>query len=284
MAVLGWGLSVGAMADLKTYTTVLSIAGSDSIGGAGIQADTKVISACGCYGASAITAVTAQNTSGVMDVHPVPVRHLSEQLDAVCGDVHFDAVKIGMLHSSEVIQAVKKSILKYRLKNIVLDPVMLTTSGDRLLRDKEAVETLKSELLPLAKLVTPNRLEAEILLNKSIDNQRELAGYAKRLAETHRTSVLLKAGHFQAEKLTDVLFNFTTGITTRFESKRIHTQNTHGTGCTLSSAIASFLALHFSLEEAVKKATDYLHGALVAGKNFKLGRGCGPVHHFYRFW
>ncbi len=284
MAVLGGRLSASGMENLEAYTAVLTIAGSDSIGGAGIQADIKTISACGCYGASVITAVTAQNTSGVIGVHPVPIQHLAEQLDAVCSDVRFDAVKIGMLHSSEAIQIIKKSILKYRLENIVLDPVMVTTSGDRLLRDESVVETLQSELLPLARLITPNRLEAEILLNNPLDNQCELAENAVRLAEKYQTSVLLKGGHFREEKLTDVLFNFTTGTTSNFESKRIHTPNTHGTGCTLSSAIASFLALHFSLEEAVEKAVDYLHGALRAGKKFKLGQGYGPVHHFYRFW
>ncbi len=270
------------MENIKQYPTVLTIAGSDSGGGAGIQADIKSISANGGYAASVITALTAQNTQGVQGIHAVPVSFLKQQLESVFSDIEFKAVKIGMLHSAEVISTVKEALVTYNVKNVVLDPVMVATSGDPLLQ-QEAVEALKSELLPLATLITPNLPEASLLLGKTIQQQSELKTYAQQLAETFNTSVLLKAGHFEDAILTDVLFNLETKKHTVFENKRIATQNTHGTGCTLSSAIAAYLGQDFSLEEAILKATTYLHQALEYGKNYQLGKGYGPVNHFYNF-
>ncbi|GLB48914.1 bifunctional hydroxymethylpyrimidine kinase/phosphomethylpyrimidine kinase [Neptunitalea lumnitzerae] len=271
------------MENIKQYHKVLTIAGSDSGGGAGIQADIKAISACGCYAASAITALTAQNTQGVQGIHAVPVSFLKDQLEAVFSDIAFDAVKIGMLHSSEVIQTVKEALAKYPVKNIVLDPVMIATSGDRLLRE-EAITTLKNELLPIATLITPNLPEASLLIGKEIEHQETLAEYATVLGKQYNTSVLLKAGHFEEDTLTDVLYSFTTDTIHTFKNNRIHTPNTHGTGCTLSAAIASFLAKGNSMEKAVEQGIKYLHEALVEGKDYTLGKGHGPVAHFYKFW
>ncbi|MFI2741141.1 bifunctional hydroxymethylpyrimidine kinase/phosphomethylpyrimidine kinase [Zhouia sp. PK063] len=271
------------MENIKQYKKVLTIAGSDSGGGAGIQADIKSISATGCYAASAITALTAQNTLGVHGIHPVPVDFLAQQLDAVFTDINFDAVKIGMLHSTEVILTVKKALLKYHAKNIVLDPVMVATSGDPLLQE-EAISSLKNELLPLANLITPNLPEASLLLGKPITSQNSLADAAQELAENFKTNILLKAGHFNDATLTDVLYNYNTGNTIFYENTRIDTQNTHGTGCTLSSAIASFLAQENDMTTAIQKAITYLHQALHYGKDYQLGKGHGPVHHFYNCW
>lgn len=283
MAVLGQRLSTRNMENIKQYKTVLTIAGSDSGGGAGIQADIKSISATGCYAASAITALTAQNTLGVHGIHPVPVDFLAQQLDAVFTDINFDAVKIGMLHSTEVILTVKKALLKYHAKNIVLDPVMVATSGDPLLQE-EAISSLKNELLPLANLITPNLPEASLLLGKPITSQNSLADAAQELAENFKTNILLKAGHFNDTTLTDVLYNYNTGNTIFYENTRIDTQNTHGTGCTLSSAIASFLAQENDMTTSIQKAITYLHQALHYGKDYQLGKGHGPVHHFYNCW
>lgn len=268
------------MENIKYYDTVLTIAGSDSGGGAGIQADIKTISACGGYAASAITALTAQNTQGVQGIFPIPVEFLTQQLDAVFSDIHFKAVKIGMLHSSEVIRAVKSALVKYNATNVVLDPVMVATSGDPLLRE-EAIETLKKELLPLATLITPNLPEASLLLNTSIENPEEAGTFAKELAEQCGTSVLLKAGHFKDAVVTDVLYNYQTKVITNYSNSRLETENTHGTGCTLSSAIATYLAKGLELENAVRNAIAYIHSAIESGKDYKLGKGHGPVDHFY---
>lgn len=283
MAVLGQRLSIGRMENIKKYHTVLTIAGSDSGGGAGIQADIKTISACGCYAASAITALTAQNTCAVQGIHAVPANFLTQQLDAVFTDIHFDAVKIGMLHSSEVILTVKNALVKYGAKNIVLDPVMVATSGDPLLKE-EAIETLKHELIPLASLITPNLPEAALLLNTEITKQEESEAFARKLSDTFGISVLLKAGHFKENIVTDVLYNIRTEIATSFSNPRIETNNTHGTGCTLSSAIASFLAKENTLEMAVAQAITYTHNAILAGKEYALGNGHGPVAHFQQYW
>jgi hydroxymethylpyrimidine/phosphomethylpyrimidine kinase len=267
----------------KQYKRVLTIAGSDSGGGAGIQADLKTISACGCYAMSAITAITAQNTTGVSGVYPLPLEAVSGQIYAVLDDIGADAVKIGMLHSSEVIQTVKRALAGYRIKNIVLDPVMVATSGDKLLRD-DAIETLKKELIPLARLITPNIPEAEILLGERIQSQEKLEAMAKKLSMNHNVSVLLKAGHLTGDELTDVFYNAEDDSILKLNSRRIVTKNTHGTGCTLSSAIASILALDLSLNDAVIQAKDYINNAIASGAEYTLGKGHGPVHHFYQYW
>ncbi|MCD6112362.1 MAG: bifunctional hydroxymethylpyrimidine kinase/phosphomethylpyrimidine kinase [Bacteroidales bacterium] len=268
---------------MKQHKRVLTIAGSDSGGGAGIQADLKTMSALGCFGMSAITAITAQNTQGVFDIHPVPVSTIETQIKVVLDDIGADAIKIGMLHSSEVIKTVSETLKKYNIENIVLDPVMVATSGDKLLQD-DAIETLVKELFPLSKVITPNIPEAEILLNTKIKNNNDLARAAKQLTDFGARSVLLKAGHFDKEELTDIFYDRETNQTIELKTKRVKTNNTHGTGCTLSSAIASFLAKGYSLPIAIKEAKNYIDNAIKLGADYKIGKGHGPVHHFYKFW
>ncbi len=265
------------------YKRVLSIAGSDPSGGAGIQADLKTISACGCFATTAITAVVDENTVGVFGVHPVPVNFVKGQIRSVLDDIGTDAIKIGMLHSSELIRAVKESILSYNISNIVLDPVMVSTSGDRLLQD-EAVSTLKNELIPITRVITPNVPEAEILSGRKISRQADLPLVVKELSCDGTVSVLLKAGHLDEDELADVFYNAGTDEIIELRSQRVSTKNTHGTGCTFSSAVASFLAQQLPLNEAVRSAKDYINGAIIAGSAYETGKGHGPVHHFYQFW
>ena len=267
----------------KYYKKVLTIAGSDSGGGAGIQADIKTISACGCYAMSAITAITVQNTTGVYDVHPVPLDIVSGQISAVLDDIGTEAVKIGMLHSSEIISIVCNMLKKYHIRNIILDPVMVATSGDKLLQD-EAIDALKNELIPIARVITPNIPEAEILLGKKIGSQKELSPMARELSVNRNVSVLLKAGHLAGNELVDIFYNAVDDHILELKSERISTKNTHGTGCTLSSAVASFIALGFTLNDAVRKAHDYVRGAVITGADYCTGKGHGPVHHFYKHW
>lgn len=267
----------------KHYKRVLTIAGSDPSGGAGIQADIKAMSACGCFAMSAITAVVDENTVGVTGVHPVPIEFVSGQIKSVLDDIGADAVKIGMLHSSELIRAVKETLLQYNIKNIVLDPVMVATSGDVLLQ-KEAIETLKNEIIPISRIITPNIPEAEILLGRTISNQSELKTVIKDLSYDKTVSVLLKAGHLADKELIDILYNAETDEIVELPSLRIDTRNTHGTGCTLSSAIASFLAHGLPINDAVKSAKEYINQAITKGAEYEIGKGCGPVHHFFKYW
>lgn len=267
----------------KQYKRVLTIAGSDPSGGAGIQADLKTMSACGCFGTSAITAVVDENTVGVTGVHPVPVSFVQGQIRSVLDDIGADAIKIGMLHSSELILAVKETLSAYAIRNIVLDPVMVATSGDDLLKN-EAIETLRREMLPIARVITPNIPEAEILIGERITSQRDLPEKVKKLSCNGTVSVLLKAGHLKDETLTDVFYNAETDEILELTSRRIQTKNTHGTGCTLSSAIASFLAHGLPLNDAIRQAKDYINQAILQGSEYEIGKGCGPVHHFYKFW
>jgi len=260
------------------YSKVLTIAGSDSGGGAGIQADIKTISACGAYAATAITAITAQNTLGVEAVYALPVEIVAAQITAVMNDIGADAIKIGMLQSAEIIETIAQTLLLYSCKNIVLDPVMVSTSGHKLMQP-EAIETLKQQLLYNARLITPNIPEAEILLGHTIDNQTDMADCARELSQG-KVSVLLKAGHCDGNELTDVLYNNETKEIVYLKSSRIETKNTHGTGCTLSSAIAAFLAQNYSLNDAVQVAKQYLHKAIESGSNYVIGGGHGPVNHF----
>ena len=260
------------------YHTVLTIAGSDSGGCAGIQADIKSISANGGYAASVITATTAQNTQGVTDIHAIPVPHIIKQMEAVFDDITFDAVKIGMLHSSEVIEAVKSTLKKYNITNIVLDPVMIATSGDKLITD-EAVKSLKA-FLPKVTLITPNIPEAELLVGHTIKLANQESS-AKELGEMYQTSVLLKGGHLEfTDIMTDVLYNFKSKETTIIHNKSVDTINTHGTGCSLSSSIATYIALGETLENATLKGCNYLNDAILKGKDKRLGKGHGPVNHF----
>lgn len=267
----------------KKYKIALSIAGSDPSGGAGIQADLKAFSACGCYGATVIVAVVDENTVGVTGVHPIPVPFVAGQIKSVLEDIGADAIKIGMLHSSELIRTVKDSLLKYNVKNVVLDPVMVATSGDKLLQD-EAISTLKTELIPYVRVITPNIPEAEILLGKKIESQADLPLVVKDLSFGRKVSVLLKAGHLTDDELIDVFYNAETDEIIKLSSKRIETRNTHGTGCTFSSAIAAFLAHGLPLNNAVAKAKEYMNNAILAGAEYEIGKGHGPVHHFFDFW
>lgn len=265
---------------LKTYCRALTIAGSDPSGGAGLQADLKTFSALGCYGMSAVVAVVDENTVGVTGVHPVPVDFVRGQIVSCLDDIGADAIKIGMLHSSELIIAVRDTLRKYDIRNIVLDPVMVATSGDPLLQE-DAVSTLINELIPEVRVITPNLPEAEMILGRKIISQHELPDAAVELSQGNKVSVLLKAGHFEGDELTDVFYNAETGRLLKLKMPKVQTVNTHGTGCTLSSAFAAFLAHGNDLDDAAVKAKDYIFQAIKSGAQYKIGHGHGPVDHFY---
>ena len=266
----------------KKYNRVLTIAGSDSGGGAGIQADIKAISAMGCYAASAITAITVQNTVGVEAVHAVPLDILEGQIDAVLSDIGADAIKIGMLHSAEVVNLVADKIEKYGIKNVVLDPVMVSTSGHRLI-EESAIDVIKSRLIPLVRVITPNIPEAEILAGCTISSEEDFPKIAKIFMDNNPgVSVLLKAGHLTGDDLVDYFFNAEDGTITQLPSKRVYTRNTHGTGCTLSSAFAAALARGEDLTAAATSAKKYIEGAIISGAEYEIGRGHGPVNHFWK--
>lgn len=267
----------------KTYKRALTIAGSDPSGGAGIQADLKTFSACGCFGTSAIVAVVDENTVGVTGVHPIPVEFVVGQIRSVLDDIGADAVKIGMLHSSELIRAVRQTLGQYAIRNVVLDPVMVATSGDPLLQ-QEAIATLRDELVPHVRIITPNIPEAELLLGRRIASQEELPEAARELSRNGRVSVFLKAGHLHDRELVDIFYNAEEDHILELRSERLDTPNTHGTGCTLSSALAAFLAHGCSLDEAARSAKEYIASAIAAGAAYRIGHGHGPVHHFFRFW
>ena len=268
---------------MKQYHRVLTIAGSDSGGGAGIQADLKTISACGCFGTSALTAITAQNTLGVTDIHAIPVATLEAQIRAVLDDIGTDAVKLGMLHSVEVIECVARMLTEYKISNIVLDPVMVATSGDKLIQD-EAISALQEMVFPLVRLITPNIPEAEIISGQKIQNEAQLEKTAEQLAQRFSLSVLAKGGHLENDALVDILYDYEMSDLHRFTNQKVATLNTHGTGCTLSSALASFLAQGLALADATDRAIDYISAAIKAGAVYRLGNGHGPVHHFHEFW
>lgn len=268
------------MENLKTrYRAVLTIAGSDSGGCAGIQADIKSISACGAFAASVITATTAQNTQGIFDIHPIPIAHLEKQLDAVLSDIAFDAIKIGMLHSSEVIEVVANKLAQYNINNIVLDPVMVATSGDNLMVN-DAISSLR-DFLPKARLITPNIPEAVVLIGHPIA-LKNLKKSAREIGRLYRTSVLLKGGHLGSHEneITDILYLHKNDEIITIKNPWVPTKNTHGTGCSLSSSIAAFLSLGHNLEDAVRKGCHYINQAITQGENKILGKGNGPVNHF----
>lgn len=268
----------------KHYFRALTIAGSDSGGGAGIQADLKTFSALGCFGMSAITALTAQNTVAVTGIYPVSPQFVAQQIDAVLDDIGADAVKIGMLATPDVIAAVADRLTAHKVKDIVLDPVMVAKSGDKLLQD-EAVDALKSELLPLATIITPNLPEAKVLCDGRIETREEVEHAARLLADLGPRAVLIKGGHFSGTQSDDCLFIREPGESLHWlKSQRCVTSNTHGTGCTLSSAIAAYLAKGHGILEAVTAAKEYISLALVAGADYKIGHGHGPVFHFYQWW
>ena len=255
--------------------TALSIAGSDSSGGAGIQADIKTMTANGVYAMTAITALTAQNTTGVTGIMEVTPEFLAQQLDCIFTDIRPDAVKIGMVSSSALIQVIAEKLKEYKAENIVVDPVMVATSGSKLISD-DAIETLKTCLMPLSSILTPNIPEAEVLAEMKVETEEEMILAAKKISETFHCAVLCKGGH-QLNDANDLLYR--DGEYKWFHGKRIQNPNTHGTGCTLSSAIASNLAKGYSMDESVKRAKDYISEALEA--MLDLGKGSGPMKHCF---
>ena len=264
---------------MRTYRTVLSIAGSDSIGGAGIQADLKTFSALGVYGMTAITALTAQNTQSVLHIMPASEQNLQLQLDAVFTDVVPDAVKIGMLHNEALIEVVIKAIDRYRPRNIVLDPVMISTSGCALL-SPTSVDLLKNELMPRCNIVTPNLLEAQALAGHKITDIQSLYAAGEELTKLC-AAVLIKGGHSEGNDVSDYLFEVGKECPVCYTIKRVDTVNTHGTGCTLSSAIAANLALGYDLHTSVARAKDYISKAISEGADVAFGLNNGPVNHLF---
>jgi len=264
------------------YVRLLTIAGSDSGGGAGVQADLKTFAALGVHGMSVITALTAQNTVGVSGIHDVPPDFVAAQLEAVFTDIGVDAVKIGMLSHEAVIRAVAAVLVREQPRHVVLDPVMLATSGEALLRDRD-VGVLASELMPMASVITPNLPEASRLLGRDVGNGSDMETAAVALLSLGCRAVLIKGGHAGLDSCDDVLAwrNGTVVRTRRYHGKRVDTHNTHGTGCTLSAAIAAYLGRGLDLVDAVHAAKQYLEGALRAGAAYRLGRGHGPLGHFY---
>jgi hydroxymethylpyrimidine/phosphomethylpyrimidine kinase len=259
------------------YARVLSIAGSDSGGGAGIQADLKTFSALGCYGMTAITALTAQNTVGVAGIHAVPPAFLKAQLCAVLDDIGVDAVKIGMLHAPEIVEVVAWAIDHYRIEHVVLDPVMVATSGDRLI-EAPTVDVLRRELFPRASVITPNLDEAALLLGRPLRGEADLDQAAADLLAQGARAVLLKGGHLPGDEVVDLLAT-SAQPRLRLRSARIVSRNVHGTGCTLSSAIAAYLARGLALAQAVERARAYTLQAIRAGAAVQTGQGHGPLCH-----
>lgn len=270
----------------SAYARALTVAGSDSGGGAGIQADLKTFSALGCYGMSVITALTAQNTVSVRAIHPVPPDFIEQQLEAVLEDIGVDAVKIGMLHSAEVIRSVSGKLRQYGIDKVVLDPVMIAKSGDRLLQD-DAIDELRKSLLPLTLIITPNLPEAGTLLDREVGTRGQMEEAARALLDLGPKAVIVKGGHLRDDESADCLAVRGRGGQLEIkwlDSERVDTGNTHGTGCTFSSAICAFLARGDGLRDAAVKAKCYLSEAIRRGASFRLGSGHGPVHHFYAVW
>ena len=265
-----------------TTPAALTIAGSDSSGGAGIQADLKTFAALGVYGASVITALTAQNTKGVSGIHPVPADFVTAQLDAVFSDLDIGAVKIGMVADAAIIHAIAAVLKRVRPKAVVLDPVMVATSGDRLLAS-DAVDALRTKLIPLADIITPNLPEAAALLNEGgASNAAAIGGQGRRLLALGSRAVLIKGGHGEGPDSTDYLI--TADSLETLTAPRIATQSTHGTGCSLSSAITAGLAKGEDLATAVRNAKAFVSAAIAAADRFSVGHGHGPIHHFHRFY
>jgi len=259
------------------YPRLLTIAGSDSGGGAGIQADLKTFSALGCFGMTAITALTAQNTTGVRAIHGVPPEMLTDQIDAVLQDIGVDAVKIGMLHSPEIVQVVASAIDRHALPHVVLDPVMVATSGAVLI-DSPAITALVRELFGRVVLITPNLDEASLLVGRTLASEADMKTAAQELLAKGAKAVLIKGGHLAGDMVSDLL-QLAGAAPHWMRAPRIATANTHGTGCTLSSAIAAHLALGLSLVDAVEAARHYVRGALAAGASVQTGQGGGPLNH-----
>ncbi len=270
---------------MKHYKRVLTIAGSDSSGGAGIQADIKTFSALGCFGMTAVTALTAQNTQSVQGIYEVPPDFVADQIKAVLDDVGVDAVKIGMLHSPEIIDTVADLLVSYSINHVVVDPVMYAKSGDRLTQD-DAVHALKERLIPLATVLTPNLPEAEALLDCSVSSRSEIETVAVRLLQSGPDVVVIKGGHGNETESDDCLvIREETGSSTEWlNHERIDTSNRHGAGCTFASAITAYLAHGENPPQAIRRAKQYVSSAIAVGSGFQLGKGNGPVAHFYQWW
>jgi hydroxymethylpyrimidine/phosphomethylpyrimidine kinase len=263
-----------------TTPVALTIAGSDSSGGAGIQADLKTFAALGVFGASAITALTAQNTKGVTGIHPVPPEFVTAQIDAVFSDLDVGTVKIGMVAQRASVDAIAAALRRWAPRHVVLDPVMVATSGNRLLAP-DVVEALRTELIPLASVITPNLPEAAALLNESVaKREADIASQGQRLLAFGCRAVLIKGGHGQGPESIDYLVSEKGTIV--LAAPRVATQNTHGTGCSLASAIAAGLAKGEGLELAVRNAKTWISAAIAAADRFSVGHGHGPIHHFHR--
>lgn len=260
------------------YIATLTIAGSDSCGGAGIQADIKTMSALGCYAASVITAVTVQNTMGVSAVHAVPPEIVAGQIRAVMDDIRPQAVKVGMVNDINTIKTIADTLAEYDIEHLVVDPVMVATSGARLMQD-DAVEVFTQKLMPIATLLTPNVPEAEVLSGLTVNDKSSMDNAARIIQDKGCQSLLIKGGHIEGRKI-DRLYT-AMGREREYEAANVATRNTHGTGCTLSSAITSYLAMGYAIGEAIAAAKEWLTGALIAGANVEIGSGHGPVNHFY---
>jgi hydroxymethylpyrimidine/phosphomethylpyrimidine kinase len=259
------------------YPRVLSIAGSDSGGGAGIQADLKTFSALGCFGMTAITALTAQNTCGVRSIHPIPPAMLRDQIDAVLEDIGVDAVKVGMLHSPDIVHTVAQAIDRHALVHVVFDPVMVATSGAVLI-DNTAVDVLVRELFPRVAVITPNLDEAALLVGRVLTSEHDMETAATEMLSMGAHAVLLKGGHLAGDTVSDLYLD-AKGVRLWMRAPRIRSANTHGTGCTLSSAIAAYLAVGESLIDSVQSARTYIRGALQNGSQVRTGQGSGPLNH-----
>jgi hydroxymethylpyrimidine/phosphomethylpyrimidine kinase len=265
-----------------TTPVALTIAGSDSSGGAGIQADLKTFAALGVYGASVITALTAQNTTGVSAIHAVPSEFVTAQIEAVFGDLDVGAVKIGMVGELSTIEAIAASVKRHAPRHVVLDPVMVATSGDRLLA-ADSIEALRTKLIPLAALITPNLPEAAALLGEGVaSDAADIERQGKRLLAMGCPAVLIKGGHGAGAESVDYLIE--ANRTARLAAPRLATKNTHGTGCSLSSAIAAHLAKGEAMESAVRNAKTWISAAIAAADLFSVGHGHGPIHHFHRYY
>ncbi|RXH31755.1 hydroxymethylpyrimidine kinase [Bradyrhizobium nanningense] len=265
-----------------TTPVALTIAGSDSSGGAGIQADLKTFAALGVYGASVITALTAQNTRGVSGIHAVPAQFVTEQIDAVFSDLEIGAVKIGMVPQAGSIDAIAAALSRWSPRHVVLDPVMVATSGDRLLA-AEAVNALRTKLIPLASVITPNLPEAAALLDEPVAaSETEIESQGRRLLTVGCRAVLIKGGHGEGAESIDYLVDADNMLA--LTAPRVATRNTHGTGCSLSSAVAAGLAKGEDLASAVRNAKAWISAAIAAADRFSIGHGHGPIHHFHRFY
>ena len=261
------------------YPSVLTIAGFDGSGGAGIQGDMKAISALGCYATSVLTALPIQNTCGVQSIYPIPAEAVEAQINAILGDIFPDAVKIGMVHTTELVETIVSTLKQYPRMPIVFDPVMVATSGHRLI-EENTIRAIITQLFPLADVITPNLDEAAILAGMPIRNVEEMHGAGKKIMELGCRSVLLKGGHLPSAQLTSLYFA-ADGSVQEYSFEKFDTRNTHGSGCTLSSAVASYIAQGKTLADAVALGQEYVHQAILSGKDVQTGKGNGPLNHFF---